>query len=173
MRYPAAAIAVAVLVLGTAPVARADDDTPVALERIVLSDTAQKHSLADLAGGQPVIVHFWATWCIPCRDELPAVDRFRAKLEAQSLANRLIVVSVDTRPYTAIAAFLADDLNLPELHSWQDISRVAGGTLRLFGYPATVLIGADAGIAARRSGAIDWDSADERAALIAHLTPRE
>lgn len=117
--------------------------------------SGRSHTLASLMHGRPTILHVWATWCVPCRDELPAVDRFAAGLAA-GVSDRLIAVSVDTRPHADITAFLAE-LDAAHLHPWQVTDGNAGTALRLFGYPATLLVAADGTVAERFAGPVDWD----------------
>lgn len=117
--------------------------------------SGRSDTLASLMHGRPTILHVWATWCVPCRDELPAVDRFAAGLAA-GVRDRLIAVSVDTRPHADIAAFLAE-LDAANLHPWQVTDGNAGTAFRLFGYPATLLVAADGTVAERFAGPVDWD----------------
>ncbi|ORE89871.1 TlpA disulfide reductase family protein [Aurantimonas sp. 22II-16-19i] len=117
--------------------------------------SGRSHTLAALMHGQPTILHVWATWCVPCRDELPAVDRFAAGLGA-GIRDRLIAVSVDTRPHADIAAFLAE-LDASHLRPWQVTDGNAGTAFRLFGYPATLLVAADGTVVERFAGPVDWD----------------
>ncbi len=125
--------------------------------------------LEDLQG-RVVVLDFWATWCAPCRDELPALDTFANDLEADGLADSLVVISVDRAGYDRVAAFLSGGLGL-DLVSWQDESRKAGQTFRLFGFPATILLDAEHRVVWRHSGPLDWNDPAFRAELTDVLTP--
>jgi thiol-disulfide isomerase/thioredoxin len=170
-----AALTAAALVLSVACAAAAtiprSDPEEVDLSRIVLTD-AQGGELAldEVLPDGPVALHFWATWCVPCRDELPAIDRFVTALTENGIAERLIVVSVDSLAYERVMEFVRDDLGLQSLTTWQEITRKAGPTFRLFGYPDTVLLDADHNMVARLPGTLDWDAPGTRAQLIDHLT---
>lgn len=167
------AILFAALAVGAAPASaafRPGAPQPVDLAAVVVSDAKGDASLAEVVAGKPTILHVWATWCGPCRTELPAVARFQAALAAEGLGDRLVLLSVDRSSHARVAAFLADDLGL-DLHTWFDSGRKAGPVLRLFGYPATVVLDGDGAIVWRHTGPLDWDDPSLRDALTRYLTP--
>lgn len=117
----------------------------------------------------PAILHLWATWCAPCREELPALEIFIDDLEANGLADRLLLISVDHASYDRVSAFLSGGLGL-DLTTWQDESRKAGQTFRLFGFPSTILLDAKHRVVWRHSGPLVWDDPAFRAELTEFLT---
>lgn len=116
----------------------------------------------------PAILHLWATWCVPCREELPQVDAFRQTLAEDGLADRLVVVSVDKRPYAEITAFLRDELAIG-LETLLVTNGNPGATLGLFGYPYTLLIDADHAIVERFPGPINWTDPERAEQLLAFV----
>lgn len=151
--------ALAVTAAAVAPPARAET---VRAESITVSAaTGERRNLADLIAGQPTILHFWASWCAPCRGELPRLDDFAAGLERSGLRDRLVAISVDTKPHDRITAFL-DEVGATHLTNWQITEGNAGSAFRLFGYPATLLVGQDGTLAERLSGSVDWEEPDIR-----------
>jgi thiol-disulfide isomerase/thioredoxin len=110
--------------------------------RLVLADTtlpmldgSSTRSLADYAG-QPLILNFWASWCAPCRKELPALDSLRRVLETEGIA---VVGMNDDRDADAARRFLA--LVAPDFPSFEG----GGGMQERFGYlglPWTLLLDA-------------------------------
>jgi thiol-disulfide isomerase/thioredoxin len=98
-------------------------------------DGSSTRSLADYAG-QPLILNFWASWCAPCRKELPALDSLRRVLETEGIA---VVGMNDDRDADAARRFLA--LVAPDFPSFEG----GGGMQERFGYlglPWTLLLDA-------------------------------
>lgn len=105
-------------------------------------------SLADYKG-KPVILHFWASWCHPCREELP-------ELEAWSRENAdvtLLVVSVDRKFADADAYLKTEKIGFPALMG--DMS--AAMRLGARGLPTTLVIGPDSEIVMTRVGMVQWN----------------
>jgi len=115
----------------------------------------QVHRLADYHG-RVVLVNFWATWCEPCRDEMPSIQRLKQKLSGQPFA--VLTVNVG-EPEARIRRFLAQiKLDLPVLLD-PDLSVTRGWKARIL--PASFLVGRDGRIRYSLVGELDW--ADEHA----------
>jgi thiol-disulfide isomerase/thioredoxin len=119
-----------------------------------------KATVADFRG-RAVLLNLWATWCVPCRAEMPALDRLQA--EAGDNGFEVVAVNVDTARLERRAAFL-EGIGVKSLARYADPSGDAFETLRkdgqALGLPVTMLIdkdGCEIGVAA---GAVKWDSAD-------------
>lgn len=101
--------------------------------------------------GKVVFLNFWATWCIPCREEMPALERLHQKYQSQDLA----VLSIDLKESAdqVKAFFQKYGLSFPALLD-QD-----GSVFRDYlvaGMPTTYLIGRDGTLLARGVGGRDW-----------------
>jgi len=118
-------------------------------------------SLADYKG-KPVILHFWASWCHPCRNEMP-------ELAAWSKAHAdvtLLVVSVD-RNYADADAFLkSENITFPTLMG----DMTAAMRLGARGLPTTLVIGSDSEIVKTRVGSINW-SGEEGDSILKAVAP--
>ena len=112
-----------------------------------------------LAGqrGEPVVVNVWASWCAPCRTEMPLLQR-----AADTYAGRVVILGIASKDdHSAAAAFL-DDLHItyPNVFDQSGQIRVALG---LNAYPTTYVFGTDGTIRARVDGGV---SEQRLAALI-------
>jgi peroxiredoxin len=125
-----------------------------------LSDLDGKvHRLADYRG-RAVLVNFWATWCEPCRAEMPSFERLRA-----SEAQRVTVLAVNlAEPESRIRKFLdATPVRYPVLLD-RDGTTARAWQARML--PATYVIGPDGKIRYRHVGELDWSSPEVRELLL-------
>jgi cytochrome c biogenesis protein CcmG/thiol:disulfide interchange protein DsbE len=106
-------------------------------------------ALASLAG-RPVLLNVWATWCPPCREEMPALQELHDRYDERGLA--VVAVSLDAS--AADAAAFARELGLT-LRLLHDPAGRVTRTFRTTGVPETFLIGADGRIVRRWIGAFD------------------
>jgi thiol-disulfide isomerase/thioredoxin len=129
---------------------------PKPVPRIAFSDgEGRPLSLADFKG-RAVLLNFWATWCVPCRREMPALDRRQAKLGGRIF--QVLAISVDRQGIAAVQAFYRG-LGLRSLGINLDASGKALAALTLEGIPVTLLIDRDGREIGRKLGALEWDSA--------------
>ncbi len=122
-----------------------------------------KLTLADFRG-RAVLLNLWATWCVPCRAEMPALDRLQAAKGDQGF--EVVAVNVDTARLERRAAFL-DSVGVKALKRYADPSGDAFETLRrdgkALGLPVTLVIDKDGCEVGAVEGGIKWDSAEAQA----------
>lgn len=137
---------------------------PLAFER----PDGSKTMLADFRG-RAVLLNLWATWCVPCREEMPALDRLQAAKGGPDF--EVVAVNVDTARLERRDAFL-NGIGVKALARYADPSGDAFETLRndgkALGLPVSLLVDRDGCEVATVAGALKWDSADA-AALVAAL----
>jgi len=107
----------------------------------------------DAYRGKTTIVNIWATWCAPCRAELPSLQRLRDRLDP----DRYIVIGIsidDDRDF--VREFLRD-LDITYANFYDPARRVTDGTLGVRSYPQTLLIGPDGRLLQRIVGSREWD----------------
>ena len=116
-----------------------------------LPDLDQRtHRLSDFAG-QVVVLNFWATWCPPCVEEMPSLQRLQDLLGDDGL--KVVAVSVDER-YSDIPSFVAEhDLRFLVLH---DLGKRVSRRYEVFQFPETWIIRRDGTLASHIIGARDW-----------------
>ena len=157
----AAALAAAVLLRGTLrnelePLGagtRAPD-----FHAVTLDTPPRERSLADYRG-RVTLVNIWATWCPPCRAEMPSMERLYRRFGPRGLA--IVAVSIDSPGSTgAIRDFVREmGLTFDILH---DSTGAIQRTYQTTGVPETVIIGRDGIIRKKIAGATDWDSEGNR-----------
>ncbi|WP_407876116.1 TlpA family protein disulfide reductase [Qipengyuania nanhaisediminis] len=124
------------------------------LPKVTFSDPQGR--ILDLADiDSPVLINLWATWCAPCREEMPALDGLAGTLEDEV---RVLTISQDMRGAEVVVPYFEREA-LAQLEPWLDpenrLTRKFsdGGKL-----PVTVLFDAEGREVWRVNGAYDWDS---------------
>jgi thiol-disulfide isomerase/thioredoxin len=124
-------------------------------------------SLADFKG-RTVLLNLWATWCIPCRLEMPALDRVQGKLGSKDFA--VVAVNVDTARLDRPKAFL-EGVGATNLTLYTDDKAEIVQSLKqagkVLGLPTTILVGKDGCELGTLAGPAQWDSQDALALLSA------
>ena len=119
-----------------------------------------ERTLADYQG-RAVLLNLWATWCVPCRAEMPALDRLQGKLGGGDF--EVVAVNVDTARLERPKAFL-DEIGVKSLNRYADSSGDSFEALRLagkaLGLPTSLLIGKDGCELGVAAGPAKWDSDD-------------
>lgn len=110
---------------------------------------APEYAAVDLAGdtisleslqGEVVLLNVWATWCLPCREETPALQRLHERLNDQGL--RIVGVSIDARGETQAVADFVESYGVT-YDIWLDPAEQIISTYRVIGVPNTYLIDRD------------------------------
>jgi thiol-disulfide isomerase/thioredoxin len=130
------------------------------------------HSLADY-DGQIVLLNFWATWCAPCRKEMPALDALQAELGGADF--QVVTVATGRNSPAGLTRFFADEA-IENLPLFTDPKQELARNMAVLGLPVTVLIDRQGNEIARLMGDADWNSDSARAiiaALIAAAPPAD
>ena len=158
-----AAILAAVLVLTMARVALAQElpknfvlhDQPKAVAAINFSDVqGRSRSLADFKG-KLILLNIWATWCIPCRSEMPALDRLQVALGGSDF--EVVPLSIDRGGIDTVRKFYAE-IGIRNLAMYIDKSGSTVRQLRGVGLPMTLLVDRSGYEFARIIGPAEWDT---------------
>ncbi|MCE2493578.1 MAG: TlpA family protein disulfide reductase [Alphaproteobacteria bacterium] len=137
-------------------------DPPKAAPDITFIDAEGRElGLRDFRG-KFVLVNLWATWCSPCRREMPSLDRLQSRLGGGDFT--VLALSQDRKGPDAVAKFLAE-IRTENLDVYVDTSARSARRLGAIGLPTTVLLDRDGQIIGRLIGSAEWDS-DEAAHLI-------
>lgn len=115
--------------------------------------------------GKVLVVNFWATWCAPCKRELPSLDRLQERVGTDDLA--VLAISIDRRGVDKVQPYL-DQVPLPHLSVLLDKKNKLGRGMGTFGLPTTVLVDQRGHEVGRLIGPAEWDS-DESIALVRYV----
>jgi thiol-disulfide isomerase/thioredoxin len=150
-----------------APLARGDvaavnvAKRPLRVPDIAFADaTGNKVSLADWRG-RTVLLNLWATWCVPCRKEMPTLDALEKRLGGPDF--EVVAVNIDTRNLEKPQAWLKD-IGVSKLAYYADSSAKAFQELkavgRAFGMPTTLLVDPKGCEIGTLAGPAEWASDD-------------
>lgn len=148
-------------------------------EPAIAGNRAPAFRVTDL-GGQPitldhfqgkvVLLNVWATWCAPCREEMPSMQRLYQGMQGKDF--EMVAVSVDNAvdgavPKDALEKFAAElGLSFPMYHSAPDSPDDIQKVYQTTGVPESFLIGKDGIIYRRLSSATPWDSPQYREQIL-------
>lgn len=110
-------------------------------------------TLADFRG-KVVLLNIWATWCSPCREEMPALDKLQATLGG--LDFEVVALSIDQGGVTAVRKFFGK-IGIRTLALYVDPSGQASSTLGAVGVPTTLMIDRAGRELWRVVGPVQWD----------------
>ncbi len=114
--------------------------------------------------GKVVLLNFWATWCAPCRHEMPMLSALQAELGGDDF--EVVTLATGRNMVPAMQKFFneIDVTNLP-LH--RDPKQAVAREMAVFGLPATIIMDREGREIARLQGDADWSSDNARAILLA------
>ncbi|MDA9439013.1 thiol:disulfide interchange protein [Bradyrhizobium sp. CCBAU 51745] len=145
---------------------------PLKLPDLTFEDADGKpRKLSDFRG-KTVLVNLWATWCVPCRKEMPALDQLQAELSGPDF--EVVAINIDTRDPEKPKNFLKD-ANLTRLgyftdqkaKVFQDLKAIG----RALGMPTSVLVDPQGCEIATIAGPAEWGSDDALKLIRAALGP--
>ncbi len=103
--------------------------------------------------GKVVLINFWATWCKPCEDEMPAMERLYRALHGSAF--ELVAISVDDDEALVDAFVRRLGLTFPIL---MDSDQRVATAYQAFRFPESLLVGGDGVVVERYIGPKDWDA---------------
>lgn len=130
-------------------------EAPKPIPAITFEDgERQTRSLADFKG-KVVVLNLWATWCGPCRREMPALERLQAALGGDDFT--IVPLSIDRGGMDKIKKFYAE-IGIENLPLYLDVSGQAARQLEAFGLPTTLIIDRRGEEVGRVVGPAEWDA---------------
>ncbi len=142
-------------------------DTPHPISSVRFENgRGQALSLADFRG-KVVLLNVWATWCAPCRREMPTLDRLQARLGGPDF--EVVPLSIDRGGRPAVRRFYRE-IGITSLGIYVDKTGKATRPLRVLGLPTTLLIDGEGREIGRLIGPAEWDTSDMVSLLRKRLT---
>ncbi len=138
-------------------------------EAIMLDPEDGEHPLADWQG-QWVILNFWATWCAPCRHEMPALDALQAAFADQGVA--VLPLATGRNPLPGVRRFY-EETGLQHLPILRDPTQGIARAMGVLGLPVTLVITPEGEEIARMTGDADWASPSAMAIVQALVDSRD
>ena len=129
-----------------------------------LDESGAEKRLSDWKGGLTV-VNLWATWCGPCRKEMPALDALKAELAAEGIA--VIALNTERKGLIKARRFYEKE-GIAHLEVLVDPKNALPRRLGVIGYPVTLVLDPAGREVARLQGDADWH-APEALAILRHL----
>jgi len=137
---------------------------------------AADFAVPDLAGqavrlsayrGQVVLVNLWATWCPPCREEMPSMEKLYARLKDRGFV--ILAVSQDEGGIDEVKRFVEE--NKLTFRVLVDPQGEVGQKYGVWGYPESFLIDREGRVVERVIGPREWDAPAQIASIEALLAP--
>ena len=128
--------------------------------KIVLDENGNEIRFEALLAGRAVLINFWATWCAPCRKEMPSLDSLAASFPSRDFA--VLPVATGKNSVDDILAFF-EDIDVSGLSILRDPDMDVAGSFGVFGIPTTLILDRSGAVIARLSGDADWNSESARA----------
>src|SRR4030088_1165958 len=145
---------------------------PLRLPDLAFEDADGKPKKLSEWRGRTVLVNLWATWCVPCRKEMPALEALQQKLGGPDF--EVVAVNIDTRDPEKPKNFLKE-ANLTRLGYFSDQKAKVFQDLkaigRALGMPTSVLVAGQGCEIATIGGPAEWDSDDALKLITAALKP--
>ncbi|WP_115730688.1 thiol:disulfide interchange protein TlpA [Aminobacter aminovorans] len=145
-------------------------DPPQSLKTLAFNDPQGKPmTIADHAG-RTLLVNLWATWCAPCRAEMPALDALEREMGGEEF--EVVAVNVDTGDDTKPKKFL-EEIGVSSLGHYRDNTLAVFNDLKkrglALGLPVTLLVDGEGCLLANMNGPAEWASPDARKLIEAAL----
>ena len=128
------------------------------IEGTTIIEPTRVKTLADYKG-KVVLLNVWATWCGPCRDEMPSMEKLHREFGSQGLA--IVAVSVDEPGSMVAIRNFAMELGLT-FEILHDPAKVTARHYQITGYPESFIIGREGTIRRKVFAAADWNSEANR-----------
>ena len=128
---------------------------PKTYEEVVFKDKNQKDITLFDYRGKILILNFWATWCAPCREEMPSLDNLQSNKKLNNL--KIFPINIGQEDLIKSKIFF-EELNIQSLNIYFDSTITLAKKFKLRGVPTTILFNKEGQEFARIIGSIDFNN---------------
>ena len=143
-------------------------DAPKLTPELTFADASGKAGKLSDFRGKFVLLNIWATWCVPCRKEMPTLDRLQTQLGGPKF--EVLALSIDRNGAGAVQKFVAE-IGVQHLAMRLDAEAEAPFKLGVVGLPTTLLINPQGEQIGRLIGPAEWDSPQMIKFLKSYVAP--
>jgi thiol-disulfide isomerase/thioredoxin len=123
-------------------------------ENVIFKDVNEKDVNLDDYKGKLLILNFWATWCAPCREEMPSIDNLQANIDLNNL--KIFPINIGQENITKAESFFKN-LNIKNLDIYFDPPITLAKKFSLRGVPTTIFFNKEGKEFARIMGSTDFN----------------
>lgn len=127
-----------------------------------------KRTLADFSG-KTILINVWATWCPPCRKEMPSLDRLQSRMGGKDF--QVLAISTDMNGISVVQEFYRN-AGITSLEAYIDQTGETEKALKVPGLPTTLLVDKRGRAIGVKVGPAEWDSDEVSAVVNAQISPR-
>ena len=127
---------------------------PKLYKDVIFTDINQKNVNLDDFKGKLVILNFWATWCAPCKEEMPSLDDLQSNTKLNNL--KIFPINIDQED-TSKSELFFKELNIKNLDIYNDAPITLAKKFSLRGVPTTIIFNKEGKEFARIMGSIDFN----------------
>lgn len=142
---------------------------PEAVPNVSFQDGNGQPVTLDSFKGRVVLLNLWATWCQPCRKEMPALDRLQAALGGPDF--EVVALSIDRAGVEGARRFL-DSVGVTKLKLYADPSAKLASAFKAIGLPTTLLLDRQGREIGRLIGPAEWDEGEAKALVQAAVAAK-
>lgn len=135
---------------------------------VFLDEHGAEVSLADFRG-KIVLMNFWATWCAPCRHEMPSLDALQAELGGDDF--EVLAIATGRNPLPAVRKFFKT-ANVTNIAIHRDPKQILAKQMGVLGLPVSLIINQEGREIARLTGDANWNSKEAQALFRTLLSAR-
>jgi thiol-disulfide isomerase/thioredoxin len=133
---------------------------PKPVPAVSFVDQAEAEASLDAYKGKVVLLNFWATWCAPCRKEMPSLQALQSEFGGDAF--QVVTVATGRNSVAGIRRFF-EEVGVTDLPQYRDPKQALARQMAVLGLPVSVLLDADGNEIARLIGDAHWDSDSARA----------